>query len=132
MQPLAGSTVDAVASALVEADAVAAKIQQLFGETAELAGTRAIAAVLHERQHGGTFNELAKLFAADGASFSRPTLRKWRALVADLDRPEAFVQRLELEEARRQRNADNNAAFRAGSAMPRFRSESARAAQAHT
>ena len=127
-----GGVVDAVASALAEADVVAAKIQLQFGETAEASGIRAIAAVLHERQHGGNFNQLSKLFAADGVAFSRPTLRKWRALVGDLDKPEVFVQRLEHEEVRRQRNADNNAAFRAGSATPRFRSESASAAQAYT
>ena len=114
-----GDDMHAVARAISAADDVAARINMQFAETAAPAGMRAIAAVLHEQEHGGTFSQLAQLFAVDGASFNRDTLRKWRALVADLDKPEALVRRLEHEESRRQRNADNNAAFRAGFTTPR-------------
>jgi hypothetical protein len=117
--PSATTHATSVASALFDADITAAKILQQLGEQPTPAGLRAIAAVLYERQHGGTFKELAALFTVDGASFNRDTLRKWRALMGDVDRPEAFVECLEREEARRQRNAENNAAFRAGSTAPR-------------
>jgi hypothetical protein len=48
------SSSDAVASALLEASVVAAKINKQLGEKATAAGARAIAAVLYERQHGGS------------------------------------------------------------------------------
>ena len=87
---------DAKAAALAAAPAVAAKIEHQFGETVGSSAIPHVAAVLYERdQHKITFTQLREVFESEGTSLTRPTLRRYRGLVNDLDRPEAVLQRLE-------------------------------------
>ena len=85
------------AAALATAPAVAAKIENQFGENLGDNALYYVAAVLYEQEQDSiTFNQLRKVFESEvSGAFTRPTLRRYRGLVNDLDKPEAVLQRLE-------------------------------------
>ena len=117
-----GSDSAAVDAALREADAVVKKLEFQFGMNIAESGRRAVAGVLYQQAHGGTFPAVQRLFRVNGRdTFTKPTFNGYRERMADLDQPDAFIARLEKEEQRRHANATREAARRAapcGSARP--------------